>query len=149
MKTPTRQTLATLTTVTTTSTTSVTTTTTSVTTASTTTLVTTYQLPTGATIGIVLGCLLISAPLIWVIFSFIHVTVIYSLILKSGLQQQLLGIRSTPSLDLQYNQTENNNFPSVRQYKLVTRYLQQRTAGKYAVVRNKTSLQRNLVIPPT
>jgi hypothetical protein len=74
--------------------------------------------------------------------------VIYSLLLKSGLQQQLLGIHCTPSLDLQHNQTENNNFRSVRQYKLVTRYLQKRTAGKYAVVNNKTSLQRNLVEPP-
>ncbi len=149
LKIPTRPTFVTVTTVTTTSTSSITTTTTSITTASTTISQTTYRLPISGIIGITLACLLISALLTWIICSFIHVTLIRFLLLKSGLRQQLVGIHSIPTSDLQYNQTENNNLQSIRQYKLATRYRQQRAAGKYAVFTNKTSLRKNLVVTQT
>lgn len=106
---------------------------------------TTYRLPISAIVGITLASLFVCILLSWIIHSILHVILISYLLLQSGLQHQLLTIRSTSTLDIRAHRTKSQNFNFMRQYMLATRHRLQQTKEKYAVLPKQNIFRKNLV----
>ena len=99
------------------------------------------QLSISAIVGITLACLLACSLLTWMTFAAIRIALIRSLLLETGLRQQLLSIPATSTTD----SFDHQNTTPCRHYKLATRSQQRKSFGKYSTNSAESSLQEILV----